>query len=110
MLQHERIVFYWYIEWYTVLVLYRKKAIQFLLTNCGKAAPIRGYLRPYFEAQPKNKHPSEPPRYISELTHDFSTTVNGPVGSGVFSDSRTKRLADGHPNTAPNPICKMLTK
>lgn len=54
--------------------------------------------------------PSEPPRYISALTHDFSETVNGPDGSGESFDSRTNRLADGHPNTAPNPICKILTK
>lgn len=80
-------------------------------TNCGRAAPIRGYLRPYlFDAQPKNTHPSEPPRYISALTHDFWESVNGPVGSGESFDASTNKLADGHPNTAPNPICRILTK
>lgn len=82
-----------------------------LFTNCGNAANIIEYLRPYlFDAHPKNKHPSVPPRYIRALTQDFSATVNAPVGNGERFDSRTNRLGDGHPNTAPNPICKILTK
>lgn len=68
------------------------------------AVIMSAFLRPnLFERYPKVGLPSTEPIAINEPTHDIWCIVIGPVVIGDWSDSKIGKLAEGQPQTVPNP-------
>lgn len=60
-----------------------------------------GFLPNLSHVQPPTKVPIVPPTPKMAATHATSDNRNGPVSSGVSSDSSTRRAADVQPTAVP---------